>query len=385
MELQKSYTEPTIKYNVVSACIFRLIKSYKPMEKYYNGLNELVKIVNKRTNFYLRLYYDESIISPLINDNKEWIKLFETLKLNKKVQLVKYTYPIFFDNLYHHGLLGTIVRFVPLFEGLHERTLIVDLDLSKTTLTYRFKIFDTFVNEITDLHFLTYACYNLNDRFNNLQPKNYNIDSWTRIVASFIIAKVKPPKSIFYNFLKQLENKSYPITEFIKTIENNDKSSMSKTPSSYLYYGIDEFFINYYYLKWFIDNKYKISLTVSASRGVALYLFYKNLKHNNIDIYYKFMKKLLGVYYNNNLTEKENNKILERLIWKDHHLFVTNDDQKKLLYVREKFTKLVNELDFLKFKKLNIEPNLYDCMRRNGKLTNSSIIDYITLTDFNKK
>jgi hypothetical protein len=59
----KSYIEPKNKYNIVSVVVFRLKDNYKSSMQYYNGLKILIeKFPKLLKNFYLRIYYDDSII-----------------------------------------------------------------------------------------------------------------------------------------------------------------------------------------------------------------------------------------------------------------------------------------------------------------------------------
>ena len=77
IKLTKFYEEPKQKYKLISVVLFRLETSYKDSNKYYNGLNLLINNFQKYfPNFYLRIYYDTSVINNFEDKHKN-----DTIKL----------------------------------------------------------------------------------------------------------------------------------------------------------------------------------------------------------------------------------------------------------------------------------------------------------------
>ena len=63
IKLTKYYEEPEGKYKLISVVLFRLDISYKNPKKYYDGIKLLINDYHKYfPNFYLRIYYDSSVI-----------------------------------------------------------------------------------------------------------------------------------------------------------------------------------------------------------------------------------------------------------------------------------------------------------------------------------
>lgn len=63
MEFKKYYKEPTEPYDIMSVSVFRMKRSYKSTKLYYDGLKSIVdEIQDLFPNFYLRIYFDRSIV-----------------------------------------------------------------------------------------------------------------------------------------------------------------------------------------------------------------------------------------------------------------------------------------------------------------------------------
>ena len=69
--VKKYYDEPKNKINIISASVFKLENSYKNSMRYYKGFKLLVENFRKYfPDFYLRIYFDDSIIKPKHENNK---------------------------------------------------------------------------------------------------------------------------------------------------------------------------------------------------------------------------------------------------------------------------------------------------------------------------
>ena len=259
-------------HNVISVSAFVAERSYKSIEKYVNGLDKLQELIQiLDNNFYLYVFHDKTIeetkhYNPKINElvKTKWIPLLQKLKQNPKVVLIRFDYSNFkspTNSFYHISTFGTMVRFLPLFEGNSKIVMISDIDdITDESNSLVKQRYDKFIESKADFYFTSGLCYYLNPwaRIGKLETKT-NL----RIVASNIISKIKLPMSLFDNFLKGLHNGT--------AIEKKDLEYMKKyarittfkqknkgVSSNIFQYGYDEYFLNHDVLSYLIDNKKKI-------------------------------------------------------------------------------------------------------------------------------
>jgi hypothetical protein len=225
IKLFPEYKEPTHKYNVLSCVVFRMPIGYKNELKYFNGLDLLTKILKQLfPYFYLRLYYDESVLNNktvtdsefIKNTEKHWKPLFDKMKTNKYIQLCKYEMKdLKIDPYNHNGVIGTILRFVP-FLDLPENKNIDNVICSDIDLSYNgYKELSVFYNKFKqsgrEFFYKTKYCYFLQDRFKQIY-KYYNDKILSHpIMAGVIMTSVKVPESLLITFFKcilNLEDKS---------------------------------------------------------------------------------------------------------------------------------------------------------------------------------
>ena len=110
-ELTRYYEEPKEKYNIISVSIFQMSQGYKGIKKYTEGLDNLIdKYDLFLPNFYLRIYYDETI------DNVNWDYVLNKARKHKFCQLIKFSHPWFKSEKGHYGVFGTLARSIPIFE-----------------------------------------------------------------------------------------------------------------------------------------------------------------------------------------------------------------------------------------------------------------------------
>ena len=114
--------DPPEIYKIISVVYFSMEKNYKSNDIYYLGLESLIKDIPKiLPDFRLRIYYDDTTEEQV---NK--------LTLNKNnIELFKYSIPKLKNNGYHYGVVGTLIRFLPLYDNkIHkvDYSLIVDID-----------------------------------------------------------------------------------------------------------------------------------------------------------------------------------------------------------------------------------------------------------------
>jgi len=372
IKLIKYYKEPEYKYNIVSVSVFRLENPYKDFDKYYNGLKRLVSLFLKNNvyeKYILRIYFDDSIIkathkNKLINEeiNNKWKPLFEELKTNKKVQLVKYECSKLYDGLYHYGLFGTLMRFIPLFDYEDNKNInevfINDIDIGSNTYK-NIKFIQDLIKKYNSTHFFyTYVCYLYQNRFVSLDQElndkeKLNFDY--RTLAGYIYSKKKISKDIFNKFIKclidiKLEVRDINIEcDILNKFKNYSSRSLnkSKTIRDVLKFGIDEFFLNYILIKHLINKNEQIDFLVKPPTTP----FDSNdfIKHilNNQELGIKIKKQILGSLYNPLLSLKDNYLTFEKKfinIARNKSLKIDKDKIKDFLLISKNINKVAHHL-----------------------------------------
>ena len=348
--LKKQYNEPFKSYDVMVVVIFCLENSYKKQDIYYNGLNDMINNISKIfPNMFFRIYYDSSIITPQHKNNElnrfiinKWNPLFDKLKNNKQIQLVKYEYPEFkINNLYHEQLFGSVIRFLPLFnfeEEISKNVIIMDIDnigiLHKTKLE-----FDEFLKSNSQFFFKHSSCSSRNIQLSkiNKQYMNFIIPfAWD------IFSKVKFDKNIFIDFINQIKNINKKINDniynllntFYKSIQaGNYQEGHKLDVSSKFPYGIDEI-LTLYLFNYYIKNKIHYSFSEITNMGFFLYdlsLRSHELSDYNDDDDMKYMmKRIMNKYYDNNKSLSENYIIYDYIVNKIENRKNINNNTIKL-------------------------------------------------------
>ena len=292
----KRYTEPKHKYNIFSVVIFLMEKSYKdPIKKYFESLKNYVALFRKvfGNSYYLRIYYDKSIYSPVHNDteinkyiNSKLTKFIKNLETYEYVQLVEYNCPKFnYKNVYHLGLYGTMQRFIPMFDFAENKNIdvvmIADVDSHVDTLV-QFREMYQYMKDNNHKFLYGSSCKPLRlyqSTGNILRETN---DYW--ISAGRIITTIKFPKEIFIDFQETLLSNNKEIKEYF----NRDYEYKKVFPTNdiqYIYsYGIDEYFLNYQFRDYL--NKKKIEQVVYCVPKLShIFWNHQMINHNykNID------------------------------------------------------------------------------------------------------
>lgn len=348
IKLNKEYTEPSTKYNVISVVLFSLINPYKDTKKYYDGLMSLIDYSKKiLPNFKLRIYYDRSVYEK--KDKNDWSGLLIKARKDNNIQLVQYEMPKFKlkeNASYHEGLIGTMVRFLLLFDLEEnkniETTMIMDIDGSQNQVLQRMKImYDLLIKNNLDLIYRTGYCYDLQDRFLKMD-KYYSTEN--AINASSVIAKFKFPVKILNDFFDCFENyadkKCSYYLSFLEDASDVEQNASQKKTKSRFPYGIDELFL--IILKSYI-NKIKLQYAVCINRNISppiyhVYLNYKNKKISDINFKY-YLKNIMKKRYDDNKSELENYNIFDTITYQN---FKAIDLQYEYLFtnVQEFYDKL---------------------------------------------
>lgn len=384
VELKKEYEKPTTNYNIVSCCVFRMSGPYKDSVKYYyNGLKTISSNFKKYIpNFYLRIYYDESVISTKHEDeriNQEvsiyWRPLFDTLRCLNYVQLIKFRIPDLCDGLYHIGLVGTLVRFLPLFDhDIQVKCIgIIDIDINESGLRTFKCVYDNFAKSQSEFHFKTRDCYHTQARFYEADkilgltpPKIMH-----RAIASLLISKVKFPVSIFEKFLFDLINLETkprsPVAQFAD-IQNKLLLGVTEIRNIKQYpipYGIDEFFVNSFLMPDMESKNIPMSYTITihdmSTVFYANYLRQNKYKNPSLEIQ-KLIRNILGDLWDNSKNFADNYTYFDNIIYQSEEVKVNRREFNKIKQAERivfetiqcEFEKLKQSGSFLGFTELEL-------------------------------
>ena len=307
---------------ILSVSAFIAENSYKNIENYAQGLDklqELIKILGDK--FYLYVFHDQTIertghYNPKINDivRRLWIPLLERLKKNPRVVLIRYDYPKFRskrNSFYHVTTFGTMIRFLPLFDGSSKIVMITDIDdVTDESIIESKKTYDKFIQSKADFFFGTALCY--------------YVQSWVRIsalegitdlriVASSIISKIKLPLSLYENFITGLLDGTAILSKDLLYMKKHAMIKKFRTKHKGFFnelfnYGFDEYFMNSKVLPWLIQHKKKILAKMHIVPTPTLFrkLFinlqietdaFQNMTDKQKSAMITFLKSILGDKY----------------------------------------------------------------------------------------
>ncbi len=377
-KLSNEFIEPKDSYNIISVSLFRLKNSYKNSNIYYEGLNLLVNNFPKiLPNFYLRIYYDTSVLENddenMIDDTKNlWIPYFKILRKNPKIQLIKYNSDEFrVDKIYHDGLIGTFMRFIPFFNLEINKKIntvaVMDIDIN---LKKMYQIFDVkkkiaVMNKTnSNISFTTYPCYELWPRYQNMRKyvKIHDI-----IPAGTIITRVKFPIKIFNNFINSIVNNDKIITDYVENYYLNNEVSVKKEFDQNkmikfrVPYGLDEYFLMF--VNEYINNK-KIKNVIKYEHDsfkTFLNPIHELYLEKKIDarFFKSFVKNIMGEVYDNEKTISENFENLVKILRKYNFY----EDKKYLQMFINLKNIIIKLIKTNKYKKIGIEDvNDFNCI-----------------------
>ncbi len=378
-KLKDEFIKPINNYNIISVCVFRLKNSYKKTKIYSDGLKTLVNNFNQYfPNFYLRIYYDSSVLEnyddDMISDtNNIWIPLFDLIRKNPKIQLIKYDIPLFrINKTYHDGIIGTFARFIPLFDlKMNEQIktiIIMDIDITPKILGEYKNMFELMNSKKLNFFYGTGLCYELKNIYSNL---NKFVNTNDIIMGGMIMSKIKFPISIMNNFIKGVLNNEEFYNAYINNYFNIDtkiysESIKNKFITTRMPYGLDEYMLMF--VKEYIDKKsIKYGIIYKYLFVASLFFNINNLHlENKIDKneYNKFLKNVLGKFYLNNKSIADNYKVLDNIIY-------TNTVNTKYLYVFNNLkTTCKNLIKSDKYTLLGIpSPNSFNCIINTPVIT----------------
>jgi hypothetical protein len=344
----KIITEQIIKSDfktnkLVSCSLFRQLKVDKSPIKYYNGLRDLIKIINKYfSDFVIRVYIDLSVIyntDGSIYD--EGVKLLKELKRNPKVEVFVYRCSDFaLNNYYHDGTFGSLVRLLPLFEkSKYKIVWHSDLDLSEPEIIGSTKKYlPEFLKGNADLYVRSFTCYPT-----KWIPANHVFN----IVNYEIISKIKYPKKLLTNYLEDIKNGNYKNKINIIKWKHRTQNKTTLMP-----YGIDELFTNTILYNYIMKHKVKVFVVndINLYSFMNKFKYYKEFKHlltkDNMLLITKMYKekdhkeRLITFNKLNKIYKKIGNKLLKNNTLK-HNKEI---DKRYLVDCYEKYEKNIHKL-----------------------------------------
>jgi hypothetical protein len=237
---------------VVCASIFLLDgNEYKPSETYVSGLRTI--IASLPAGLQLRVYFDRSA-ERLPN----WWDLEAEAESNPSVLLIEFIFPQLSvrGGEAHEGLMGTCVRALAAFDfascGAVPR-LILDTDSPEHALE-GLALVPSLERWGYPLFFTDYACYRLRAR--NSEPYLESVGVHPRVMLNYVWVGAPAPASLFVDFfscmaLHKLRCQAY--AEWVSRYSRPEFPPEFRTAGMLFRYGVDEFMMNAYVLRWHID------------------------------------------------------------------------------------------------------------------------------------
>ena len=370
----KYFKEPTKKYNCISMCLFfkdKYIKTTRNLKVYnatqtkinlfYNnllGMDKFLKDGTYPSNFYVRLYYDDSIFKI-----DKYKYLIEILKKNEKIQLIKYDIKKLKINNNHINLFGTIMRFYTIFDKESknlEYTILADADnILKPVF---FEIFDKFKKSkklVYTFNSINQAVFQANDftEINEFYNYIYLFGGFT-IIKKDKIFDMKYWDLYFNEMFSQddlmyvfnyIDFKKYSM---ISVLKKNDL----KIESLYSFvYGYDEVWLNFVLKKILLLNKKIDKLGVYIVDDYNFKIILNKLidlfRFNSITNEYFFMLFIKNCLFlkNKNMNELE---IFINNLKKDENIFLFFGDlcknfYFKTLYIQNNIKYIIHNIETL--------------------------------------
>lgn len=326
IKLTNYFTEPKEKYNILSCVVFLISESYKNINIYYEGLALLPKITRQYLKeYYIRIYYDDSVIKPIHNDKRindaiinKWAPLIESLKQDPIVQLVHYEHPDFMMKGLHDGLFGTLVRFIPLFDYDFNKNIdtiiITDIDIKDDRLHIELVESLAFMDKnYIKFHYSSNLCYAARPRFNLITDEELEKNPYT-LLAPGIISKIKFPNNMLEDFISNVRSLECNVKKFIESARYDMFNNYEINKTATFVYGIDEFFLAKYISKYIIDNKIPFSLLIVPDNCYkVLYIWYLNSDmFKDEALFAPLLKQILGPMYNIKKSARSNFWVLKK-------------------------------------------------------------------------
>lgn len=376
----KKYSEPDKPYNILSVCVFQMKKSYKKVDTYIQGLKYTAEALPKfLPNFYLRVYYDKSILL-----HSKWMNVLTYIQKFPRVQLVEFVHPWFVDNEgYHPGTFGTLVRLYPLFSKEDKNLniiLIGDVDFNNDMFPYWKNTYKLFRQSKSQVHMYERKCNHLVERVIRI-VKHLDIP-FSPYLNSFW-SKIKFPYDILDNFLKCLHNSQGQITckEIDMFINDTDYTKVKKAnqmEKQKIMYGIDEICL-LMMLSYVVKKKLPFSYHTFPDLLIPFREAYVE-NPNLVDTkeHKQILQQIMKKYYD----EKKDNAVNYSLLYKtlNNYSSVFNPkapkgDTEMITYMTNNLKQVYEDILSNGYKKYNLRGDLLRCASK----TNFTGMKYIAV------
>jgi len=295
------------KKNLICSSLFKIKELYKSFDKYIDILEDIYYIINRKYSSYsFRLFIDKTIY-----DDKT---IMVRLKNLKNIELVLYDFLLDINQ----GLLGTLVRFFPMFNFKNNDAnivLVTDVDhFMIFNVTKYFNILNNNKVDINEIYLIKKGNLSQNIQYkdfntlNNDNDNNLNVYSY----ASHIINIKKIEYHVIIEYIYDVIKSNKVYSYFTKFKYNNDTYKKKFELTKPFIYGIDEYFINYTLNNYFFKNKLPIISIIKFNITDTYYYlikerdYYQNLNNEQINILQYILKFILK---NLELNNKNNNII----------------------------------------------------------------------------
>ena len=276
MEIIKYNEIHNPKKHLISFSIYKMLDAYRPFENYFDNFKLLLPILTKNQLFDTRVYFDNSCHK----DIKPYIKEYSNIEF----------YRVNYQNLrisnYHHGILGRLFGFLPLFE--------------KNNYEYIYITDVLFKPEWNDFNSIDLIINNKVDTFFYLLPKG---DEKNKISLP-LLTRIKLDKLIIDNFLIDITLGKY--NDLIHSIITDKKFLLSYNYDVKFPDGMDLYFINNFMYDKLCSGSVYVKITYDLLR--LIHSMYKL----NYDKIYKMdqrskdlldeLRKLSEIKFNTNDT-----------------------------------------------------------------------------------
>lgn len=338
---------------------------------YNQGIKKILKRCKKsHFNITVRIYCDITTINIL----EQFLDLHN-------IELYCYFIPKFFEEkrLCHAGFFGTLMRYLPLFEhkyhneGEWNTVTISDID---TQFYTEYNLMTYFIKHprLPNILYKNRGCYYVTPR---VLHQNANIPEIS-VISSFISQRKPKNLQILINFLNEcILNESPKYKKLLNKYLPFDLSK--KFLKGRLEYGVDEYFMNIYYIKYaYLEENKPISeaFVNDTSFGINNWLFIlmndPNLKLKNPKLFESFLLFNIQLFFD---------KSFKIPVYKDPYELLNiigdrfyADGYYKKQYPLEVYQKVVDYIYRVGPEELNIDPRIMTCFNRGLIRHNDSTV-----------
>jgi hypothetical protein len=237
-------------------------------------------------DWYIRIYYDESIFLFEHNNKKPWVLFIKKYLKHPRLQFIKFDCPFFKKEGHHLNLFGTIMRFHSLFKHDEDKNVkMILLNDADDVIT------KSYIDQIIKFQKSNYGysaiCSKYEYAFYKLENKG---DCYFR--SGLLATKYKLSKKMWLYIIQQLMNPTdQKLIHILESLEQKrNELIFPKQAKSFkeFDYGVDEIILNHYIRKLYKKKKIRFlpirvkPNIINMFNIIIVYLKY-NYKHQDID------------------------------------------------------------------------------------------------------